>query len=471
MIFFLAGCSVDPVTGRRSYNFISEQDEIKLGEQEHPKIVAQYGRYDDPKLSAYVQSIVSKLGDVSHRPQFDYRVTVLDTPQINAFALPGGHVYICRGILPYLNSEAELAAVMAHELGHVNARHTAERLSSMQTLQYGVALGSILFKDESAANLFYGVGSGASLLASFSFSRENEMEADRLSVEYSDKAGFSPLGTEKIMQMFMRMSGNNSTDPLFSLLTTHPVSDIRAKQARIEVRKLQDNKTIKTELNRDRFLQIIEGVLLGHDPATGIIKDEVYYNTDSNFKFEVPAGYAGDVEPGGMLAAFQSKEEGIVIYLETTTQNIEIARQAFVKSNNTLVKETSLTLSWHNKEVAAELYFLKDKKNAWVQVSYLFVPLGVKNLELVIIENDSANDQQTDATTVKKILPLFKPLALAEAKKLPRETLQLYKTKAADTWQAIAEKHFKKEDAEKLAWLNGCDLTEPLPAQIKLKLF
>lgn len=472
IIFFLAGCSVDPVTGRSSYNFISEKEEIALGDREHVNIAAQYGVYNDPKLSAYVQSIVSKIGDVSHRPQLNYRVTVLDTPQINAFALPGGNVYVCRGILPYMNSEAELAAVMAHEIGHVTARHTAERLSSMQTLQYGVLLGSLFFKDDSAASLFYVVGSGASLLATFSFSRENEMEADRLSIEYADKAGFSPLGTEKIMQMFMRMSGNRNSDPLFSLLTTHPVSDIRAKQARIEVRKLQEKKTINTELNRDRYLQMIDGILIGHDPETGIILDNIYYNAGNNFKFEIPSGFAGDLEPGGgMLAALQNSKEIITIYFNVTTSDIKTAQKAFVKTNSTLVKETTVALPWQNKEVTGDFYFIKNKDKVWQQVAYLFVPLAAKNSEMIIVENDSEKDQQIDLATAKKMLPLLKPLNTEEAKKLPKENLKIYQTKTNDTWQSVAEKFFKKDDAEKLAWLNGCELSEPLPKQIKLKLF
>lgn len=267
LLFVLTGCSVDPVTGKSSFNFYSENQEIQMGNDYHKQIMAEMPEYKDPKLQQYVQKLVNDLGGVSHRPNLDYPVVILDSPEVNAFAIPGGHVYIFRGLLTYFNSEAELAGVMAHEIGHVTARHSVERLSTAKALDIGAMLGSLLLygNDEEKAKQSYNVMSRLSVLGQLSYSRENEMEADRLAVDYTYRAGYSPLGVEQTMKMFERMSG--SSNELLSILSTHPASDIRAKQARIEVRKKLEHADIVTNLQRDRYLDMISGLDLGERPT------------------------------------------------------------------------------------------------------------------------------------------------------------------------------------------------------------
>ena len=265
VLLCLTACARNPVNGSYSLNFYSEADEIKMGNDYHPEIVAEYGEYNNPELRAYVQDIVSRLGDVSHRPNLDYQVTLLDTPQINAFAIPGGHVYVCRGLLLYVNSEAELAGVMGHEIGHVNAKHSVQRMSNQQGFNLGLLLGGLLLIGNGVAtenvDTALQIGQGVGILAMLSYSREDEMESDRLGIEYSHKAGFSPLGVGRIMTMFERLTGKQSA--LATALSTHPASEMRVKQARIEVNKLKNKGPINTNLDRDRYLSKINGLALG----------------------------------------------------------------------------------------------------------------------------------------------------------------------------------------------------------------
>ncbi|MDR1997674.1 MAG: M48 family metalloprotease, partial [Candidatus Margulisbacteria bacterium] len=224
-LFLLAACARDPVTGAVSLNFYSDAQEIQLGAEYHPQIVKEYGEYDSPALLSYVQGIVNRLGDVSHRPNLNYPVTLLDTPEINAFALPGGHVYVCRGLLAYLNSEAELAGVLGHEIGHVNAKHGVEQMSQSSGFNLGITLASLfLFQgDERRQKTAQTLGSTASNIIMLSYSREDEMEADRLGLEYEHQAGFSPLGVGLVMRMFERLGGASGQTP--AMLSTHPASD------------------------------------------------------------------------------------------------------------------------------------------------------------------------------------------------------------------------------------------------------
>jgi len=261
LVFLLTACARNPVTGAYNLNFYSDAEEIKMGEEYHPEIVKEYGEYKDPALRDYIQNIVTRLGDVSHRPNLEYRVTLLDTPQINAFAIPGGNVYVCRGLLAYANSEAELACVMGHEIGHVNAQHGVQRMSKSTGFDLGLAIVSILlfWDDEDKQKTTQAVGGIAAQLALLSYSREDEMESDRLGIQYAYKAGFSPLGLSRVMVMFERLSGKSNA--LATSLSTHPASEDRSKQARIEVRKLEESINVNRELNRERYLDKINGLV------------------------------------------------------------------------------------------------------------------------------------------------------------------------------------------------------------------
>jgi predicted Zn-dependent protease len=251
-LLFLTACSRNPVTGKYELNFYSDADEIKMGEEYHPELVKEYGEYKNPTLHAYVQDIVTRLGDVSHRPNLNYRVTLLDSPEINAFAIPGGRVYICRGLLAYMNSEAELAGVMGHEIGHITARHSVQRMSKSSGLNFGLG---ILFRDNRTA---LQAGQIAGTIALLSYSREDEMEADRLGIEYAHRAGFNPQGVGRLMTMFERLGGKSSE--LATILSTHPASEVRVKQARIEVRKLEGRSDINPDMGRNRYLEQISGL-------------------------------------------------------------------------------------------------------------------------------------------------------------------------------------------------------------------
>lgn len=124
-----AGCAVNPATGRREFSLVSAEQEKQIGREGFPATIAEYGKYDDGRLAAYVDSIGQRLAKVSELPDLDWHFTVLDDPVVNAFAMPGGYIYITRGILAHLNSEAQLAGVLGHEIAHVTARHSARQIT------------------------------------------------------------------------------------------------------------------------------------------------------------------------------------------------------------------------------------------------------------------------------------------------------------------------------------------------------
>ena len=184
---WLFSCAVNPVTGKAELMLLSEEGEISMGQETDPQIVAMYGVYNDGDLDSYVENLGDRMARISHRPNLNYEFKIMDSPAINAFAVPGGYVYFTRGILAYLDNEAQLAGVMGHEIGHITARHSAQQYSKAQLAQAGLGLGAMV--SEPFANIAQLAGQGLSLLF-LKFSRDNERQADQLGVEYSSKVGY-----------------------------------------------------------------------------------------------------------------------------------------------------------------------------------------------------------------------------------------------------------------------------------------
>ena len=186
-LLFILSCAVNPVTGKREFMLLSEADEIKLGQQSDPSIVQMYGVYDDEKMQKYLDDLGSKMVAVSHRSNLKFDFKLMDSPVINAFAVPGGYVYITRGIMAYMNSEAELAGVVGHEIGHVTARHSAKQYSNAQVAQLGLGLGSVLAPEFAG---YAGLAAQGIGLLFLRFSRDHERQSDDLGVEYATKVGY-----------------------------------------------------------------------------------------------------------------------------------------------------------------------------------------------------------------------------------------------------------------------------------------
>ena len=219
MLTSALGCARNPVTGKRQVVLVSEGQEIALGAQSHVQAQGEYGFLDQPAVQAYVQQAGKKLAAVSHRPNLDWHYTAVDSPVINAFAIPGGYVYFTRGILAYLNSEAELAGVMGHELGPVTARHSVTQMTRSQVAQIGLGAASIL--SPTIGKFGDAAGSGLGLWF-LKFSRDDERQADQLGVEYAARAGYDPREASNFFDVLRRLSETSDRDTMPGWLSSHP---------------------------------------------------------------------------------------------------------------------------------------------------------------------------------------------------------------------------------------------------------
>jgi predicted Zn-dependent protease len=272
---FLAGCAVNPATGVPNLVLMTENREKEIGLEEHEKVMSSMPLFEDEALVNYVKEIGNKMAKVSHRPDLEYHFHVIDSPEINAFALPGGYVYVNRGLLTYMNSEADLAAVLAHEIGHITARHAVQQ-QARGALARGAAVAGGL-----VAGIATGSGYAASQISEVAsiwaqtglsgFGREHELEADSLAAEYLVDAGYDPAAMIEVITVLKnqedfnrRVTGGGGS--YHGLFATHPRNDRRLQEAISQVGQLEDTEVIESD--NEIFRDELNGLIVGQSNAS-----------------------------------------------------------------------------------------------------------------------------------------------------------------------------------------------------------
>ena len=289
LLSLVISCSVNPVTGERDFVLMSEDAELEMGRKYYSQILQSQALYQDPKIQSYVQSIGDSLAELSHRSDLIYRFTVLDSPDVNAFALPGGYIFINRGLMVYLSSEEELAAVLGHEIGHVTARHSVRQISQAQVLS--IISYAVAREAGSAAGDLANIASGA-LVAGYG--RDMELQADSLGAEYMAKQGYSALGmidTISVLkehelystEVSKRRGSNQQT--YHGIFASHPSNDSRLKEV---IKKADSLRKDSLESNSLNYLKRIEGMTYGDSQVAGILRKNGFYHKDLDIRLISP---------------------------------------------------------------------------------------------------------------------------------------------------------------------------------------
>lgn len=297
VLVVVSACSVNPVSGKRDFVMMSEDEEVRLGHESHADILREYGVYDDPELQAYVQEIGEALAKKSHRSHLQFKFTVLDSTQVNAFALPGGYVYITRGLLAYLNSEAELAAVLGHEIGHVTARHGVRQVSATKAANIGMSIGSILVP-ELQNSLVSNILNTLSTALIRGYGRDHELEADRLGAEYLARSGYSPqamievIGVLKNQELFdKQLAKEEGREPraYHGVFASHPENDTRLLRV-VEAAEQYTSKDA-SRIERESFLQKLDGLVFGGSEKEGVRRGNRFFHAELKMGVDFPDGW------------------------------------------------------------------------------------------------------------------------------------------------------------------------------------
>jgi predicted Zn-dependent protease len=283
----LGACATNPATGKRELMLVSEGQEIALGRQEDEKVVASFGEYDDPALQELVATLGHSIAERSERPDLPWTFRLVDDAAVNAFALPGGFVYMTRGILAYLDSEAQLAMVMGHEVGHVTARHSAQQISSQQLMSLGMGVGMIAVPELRRYGDLAQLGLGLLFLK---FGRDDESEADTLGLRYSVRLGYDPVAGAGAFHMLDQLSAQSEAGRVPGWLSTHPDPGDRYRRL---LGAIQDRGLAGGHVRRDAYLERLDGVTIGENPREGFFREGVFYHPDLRFRFEPPRGFEG----------------------------------------------------------------------------------------------------------------------------------------------------------------------------------
>jgi predicted Zn-dependent protease len=309
----LAGCASNPVTGSPDLVFQSEAGEIKKAQEVHPMMLQQFGgAYEDARLQAYVNDVGQRSAKQSHRPNLTYTFTVLDSEEINAFTTGGGYVYVTRGIMNYLNSEAELAAVLGHEIGHVTARHPVRQQSKSTLAGIGAAAVGIFTGSGDLAGLAN--YAGAALVSGYG--RDQELEADKLGAEYLVKVGFAPehmidvvrlLKNQELFEIQQARLEKRQPHVYHGVFATHPDNDQRLQEVVKAADKLK-GAVVNDDPHRDQYLQMIQGLPVGSSRAQGVLKGNRFYHANLGLTIVFPTGWTVENRADRLMAISPNKD-------------------------------------------------------------------------------------------------------------------------------------------------------------------
>ncbi len=319
IVMLSTGCATNPVSGEKDFVLMSEDQELEMGRQYHQEVLEQMPVYEDPELQAYVNRIGQEIAEKSHRQGLIYRFTVLDSPTVNAFALPGGYIYITRGILAYMNSEAHLAGVLGHELGHVTARHSVRQHSTGTLVQILGAAATVATGSRAVGDLSNTLG-GALVSG---YGRKMELEADRLGAEYLANTGYEPdemigvIGILKSQEQFeIQRAKEENREPraYHGLFATHPANDRRLQEVIGAAKRFPSSGTRSDR--RDVFLQHMDGLVFGPGENQGVLRGNRFYHRKLDFAVEFPSNWRVENQPDRLLAISRDNDAMMQITLQ-----------------------------------------------------------------------------------------------------------------------------------------------------------
>jgi predicted Zn-dependent protease len=476
----LTNCAVNPVTGKKEVMLVSEGQELAMGQQSDPAVTAQMGLYPDKRIQSFINEKGKKMGAVSHRPTIEYQFRVVDSPVINAFAIPGGYVYFTRGIMAHFNNEAQFAGVLGHEIGHITARHSAKQQTNSILGQVGL-MGAMIASPR-LAQFGEQAMQGMQLLF-LKFGREDESQSDGLGVEYSSKIGYDASQMADFFQTLQRQQEQSGQEAIPDFLSTHPNPADRYTRVHqlADEWKAKNGNPKNLAINRDAYLKLIDGITYGEDPRQGFVENSAFYHPELKFRFPVPQGWKTQNSPQQFQMADPAGKALLMLALAPGA-TLDEAAQA-------LVKQFSLQPVSEARRTSVNgfpaLSFVADQVQQQDQQSQPQQPQGQQapgvRTQVQLLQDGKAIYLLLGATSAADF-PTYQPAfstvmdsfqRLTDPDKLNRQpehvrvkTLKLRSTLA----QALRTLQVPEKRHEEMAILNGMQLNEQVNAGSLIKI-
>lgn len=474
LLFLSQACATNPVTNKMELMLVSENKEFDIGQGIDKQVREEMGIYlEKPELANLVKQIVETMGKKSHRPDVIYRAEIVDTPDFNAFAVPGGFVYAHRGLLERINSADELASIMGHEIAHVSARHSASQMSKQQLINIGVLGASIA--TGGGIQQFGDLVNIGSVLAFSKFSRDDERQADNLGIRYMVDAGYNPNGAIDAMKTIQRIS-DREPGSLETWFLTHPPTGERIKALTNEMNLLAANnpEIVKRKIIRNDYIRLLDGMAVGEYNGKELIKGDRYYNKEYLISIPIPSGWQGHINTNAYIAVFEdTKNKGYTLFnieplkkiISTTDYMATIVSNLESKG---LKKVSTGTQKLSHGAMSARFTGVANNKQISVNVA-AFVKSD-RGYYLFDVTEINSSSTPSDASLYAMVNGLTF-LTQEEALKLEPARMKIHQVKAGETWEGIIAKYYgSKEDKVKLAEYNGLTPTANPEPGILLKI-
>jgi predicted Zn-dependent protease len=322
-----SGCSTNPATGKRQIAMVSEEQEIAMGREADQQVLQQLGLYDDQKVQAYVNKLGRQLAADSERPNLPWTFRVVDDPVVNAFALPGGFIYVTRGLMTHLTSEAELVSVLGHEIGHVTGRHSVEQMSKAQLAQIGLIAGMVLKPELAQFGDLAQTGLGLLFLK---YGRDDETEADSLGLRYLVRENYNPNEMPQVFETLRRVSESQSQGKqgrVPNWLSTHPSEANRIQAISGQIAKLNQDFS-NAKVGREPYLRQVDDMTFGQNPREGYFVGNRFIQPELGFEIRFPEGWTTSNQKEA-VGAMSPRQDAVVVVTLAQQQSPQAAAQAF----------------------------------------------------------------------------------------------------------------------------------------------
>jgi predicted Zn-dependent protease len=467
--FLLNACAVNPVSHRMELMLVSEQGEFEIGESVDKQVREEMGIYlEKPELTSLLKETVKKIGKKSHRPDIEYRAEIVDTPDFNAFAVPGGFVYVHRGLLERINSVDELASVMGHEIAHVSARHSASQITKQQILNIGVVGASLVTGGE--IQKFGDLVNMGSVLAFSKFSRDDEREADYLGMRYMVDAGFNPEGAIDAMKTIQRIN-DKEPDSLETWFMTHPPTSERLATLTQELKVLssEDPEILKRHMKRNELISLLDGVVVGEYNGKEFVKGDRYYNKEFPLSISIPSGWEAHVSSKDYTAIFADAKNGSYTIFNIEPLKTKMSTSEYFNkladtlANKGLKRVFSSGNSQKIKHGALITGFTGSSGNDPVYVNLAAFVKGENGYAFLEVRAQSSPD--SNELTLRNMINGMVFLPREDALKIEPARMRIHSIKKGETWNSIMLMYYgRSDDKSKLAEYNGFTVNEmPLP--------
>lgn len=433
----VVACATNPATGKKEFSLMSEAQEVQLGQEMHPQVLQEMGIYDDAELQRYVSDVGMRLARASERPNLPWHFTVVDEPAVNAFALPGGFIYVTRGLLAFLNDEQQLAGVLGHEIGHVTARHSAQQYTQATSAGIGLTLLTIFVPE---ARPLQGLAETALGVLFLKHGRDDEMQADRLGAQYTAKTGWDPRGVAGMLRTLQRLdeaSGSNRGVPNF--LATHPAPADRVERV---LEFVQENPAIVGTSGRPtderEYQRVVDGIIFGDSPSDGIVRGNQFLHPDLRLALAFPQGWEIQNSASQVVAKAPDRNQFMLLQLVPQARGSiqQIAQGTMANAGFRQLQGERASLNGLDAYVGTYQGAMQGLGRVVTVAAHIVHDRNVYMLAGLAPPNEFRGAQQHFTSSIGS----FRELSESEASRIRPNRIDIYTVRRGDTWQSLASR-------------------------------